>query len=316
MPSNAVQHARTHGYRYKIRATHAPAIQLTERDTEILAAVHKYRVLHRGHICELFFQGNDDEGGSARRRLGLLYQHGYLERIPRFINPPINNPGPAYRLAARGAILLAQMTTISVDKFNYWGKAEDKEGRATKLGHSYLEHNLLLADIRMAFERKVTEAGMVIPTWLDYHDLRPSWKTERALIRLTPAAPEENVAIAPDGYFVLQTQQGRGHFFLEADRGTETVDKQWRRKILAYKAYLLSGQFHKRYGVPRNIGFRVLTLVPSVNRAKNLQRAVERNGSPEGTSAFLFAPTPAFLISGLSDPIWLRAGLTVAQGVL
>ena len=228
----------------------------------------------------------------------------------------MTNPGPAYRLAARGALHLAQERNLSLAQFNYWGKAEDKDGRVTKLGHSYLEHNLLLADIRMAFEHKVAAVDAAIPTWLDYHDLRQSWKTERVLIRLTANAPEERIAVAPEGYFVLQTEQGRGHFFLEADRGTETVEKQWRRKILAYKEYLQSGQFHKHYNVPSTAGFRVLSLVPSVNRAKNLQRAVERNGSPEATGAFLFAPTPQFLTSTLSDPIWLRAGLTTAQGLL
>src|SRR5438067_2264084 len=101
----------------------APSMQMTHRDLSILETVHKYRVLHRGQISEQFFAGVNDEGSSARRRLHLLYQNGYLERIPRFIAPPLNNPGPAYRLAARGAALLAQKEGSAYRDFNYWGKA-------------------------------------------------------------------------------------------------------------------------------------------------------------------------------------------------
>jgi len=73
VPTEAVQHSRERGYRYKVRATRAKPIQLTQRDVELIQTVHKYRVLHRGQISKLFFAGINDEGSSARRRLNLLY---------------------------------------------------------------------------------------------------------------------------------------------------------------------------------------------------------------------------------------------------
>lgn len=316
MPSDAVIDARLHQYRYKWRATQAAPLQLTKRDLAILAAVHRYRVLHRGHISDLFFAGVNDEGGSARRRLGMLYQQGYLERIPRFISPPMHNPGPAYRLATRGAVVLAQRDHQPVSQVNYWGRGEDADSHVTQVGHSYLEHALLLADIRKRFERQACAAGCTIATWMDYLELQKSWKTERVWIQLSPHGPLENLAVTPDGYFGLLTPKGRGHFFLEADRGTETIDRQWKRKILAYKEYLSSGKFHQRYHVAPETGFRVLTIAPTDLRARNLQRAAERFGTPETARAFLFTSTDRFKASALFDPIWWRGGATAAQALI
>jgi hypothetical protein len=268
-------------------------------------------VLHRAQIGDLFFDGLNDEGGSARRRLSQLYDHGYLERIPRFVSPPNNNPGPAYRLAQRGAVELAERLNVTHQNFNYWGKSEDRDSHRSKVGHAHLEHNLLLADFRMALERQATAAGCQIATWLDYFDLLPTWKTERVRVRISANTPEEDLAIAPDGYFVLVTEKGRGHFFLEVDRGTETIDRQWKRKILSYKEYLVSGKFHARYQAPTTVGFRVLTLAPTMLRAKNLQRAAERFGSPDAAHTFLFAPIGDFLGASVSAPIWLRGGSTL-----
>ncbi len=289
-------------------------MQLTQRDMGILEAIHRYRVLHRGQISEMFFAGVNDEGGSARRRLGLLYQHGYLERIPRFVSPPMNNPGPAYRLAGRGAVTLAAQANVPAAQVNYWGQSEDADSHVTQVGHSYLEHALLLADIRQRFEMLAQAAGCRIDTWLDYLELQKSWKTERVWIQLSPGSPRENLAIAPDGYFVLGTS--RGHFFLEADRGTETIERQWKRKILSYKEYLASGRFHQRYHVAPGVGYRVLTLVPSEQRARNLQQAAARFGSSETATAFLFATIDQFKAGALFDPIWLRGSVTEAQALV
>jgi hypothetical protein len=282
----------------------------------LIQAIYKYRVLHRAQIEVLFFAGVHDEGSSARRRLNLLYQHGYLERIPRFVSPPENNPGPAYRLAQRGAVLLSERAGKPLSDFNYWGKSEDRDSHIGKVGHAYLEHNLVLSDIRIWFEKQATENGCSIEKWLDYFDLRAYWKTERVTIALTPQAPIEDIAIAPDGYFVIQTQAGRGHFFLEFDRGTETIGKQWKRKVLAYKEYLRCGKFHQRYGADAKTGFRVLAITPSMKRAENLHNAAQKYGSPQLSSIFMFTGWPELQHESMTDTLWLRGGTSDKQSIV
>jgi hypothetical protein len=316
MPSPAIIEAQAKGYTYKKRAVRARPIQLTKRDTELIQAIHRYRVLHRAHIEDLFFAGVHDEGSSARRRLNLLYQHGYLERIPRFISPPTNNPGPAYRLAQRGAVFLAERTGIAMAEFNYWGKSEDRDSHIGSVGHSYLEHNLTLSDIRLWFEQQAQQAKCEIESWQDYFDLRASWKTERVAIKLTETAPLEDIAIAPDGYVVLKTEKGRGYFFLEFDRGTETIGKQWKRKVMAYKEYLRCGKFHQRYQVSEHTGFRVLTIATSMRRASNLHIAAQQYGDKELAPIFLFIGWPELKSHTLNDALWLRGGTSELQTVL
>jgi hypothetical protein len=86
---------RARGYRYKARSTHARSIQLTRRNAKLIEAIHRYRMLHRGQVADLFFAGIDDEGSSARRLQSLLYQHGYPERIPRYQPRAGISPGSA-----------------------------------------------------------------------------------------------------------------------------------------------------------------------------------------------------------------------------
>jgi hypothetical protein len=309
MPTEAVRDARKRGYRYKVRATRAKPIQLTPRDLDLIHAIYKYRVLQRAQIENMFFAGVHDEGSSARRRLNLLYQHGYLERIPRFVSPPENNPGPAYRLSQRSAVLISERDGKPLSEFNYWGKSEDRDSHIGIVGHAYLEHNLVLSDIRIWFEQQATQANCTLETWLDYFDLRPYWKTERVAIQLTSQAPLEDIAIAPDGYFVLKTTAGRGHFFVEFDRGTETIGKQWKRKVQAYKEYLRSGKFHHRYGVDNKVGFRVLVITTSMKRAENLHKAAQKYGDPSMSSLFMFAGWPKLKTESLTSALWLRGSV-------
>jgi len=213
-------------------------------------------------------------------------------------------------------VLLAERIGMQFTEFNYWGKSEDKDSHVGTIGHAYLEHNLTLADIRLWFEQQAIKVGCTIETWLDYFDLNATWKTERVAIQLSLQAPIEEIAIAPDGNFGLKTEKGRGHCFLEFDRGTETIGKQWKRKVLAYKEYLRSGKFHQRYGVDIRIGFRVLTIASSTRRAENLHRAAARFGHSAFASIFMFTGWPELQKGRLNDAVWLRGGFTEKQRVL
>ena len=119
-------------------------------------------------------------------------------------------------------------------------------------------------------------------------------------------------------YNELETLQGRGHFFLEIDRSTESVRRRWRRKILGYKEYVMGGGFHKRYGVdPEQTAVRILTTTLSLQRAENLQKAAEHYGSPEASQMFLFAPLANVTAEKvLTSPIWLRASFQGRQSLL
>jgi len=134
----------------KMRTKHAPVFQLTERDTNVLRALHRLRILDRRQIERLFFPNFS----LTCERLRKLYLHGYVERIYR---PPKRNGaarGPAYRLGARGAKFLADEQGIALSEFSYWGKHDDRRHHKTERTHVYIEHALALADFRLAVEQQ------------------------------------------------------------------------------------------------------------------------------------------------------------------
>ncbi len=97
---------------------------------------------------------------------------------------------------------------------------------------------------------------------------------------------------------------------MEFDRGTETIGKQWKRKVLAYKAYLRCGKFHQRYGVDSQTGFRVLVITSSKKRAENLHKAAQKYGDPRLSSLFMFTGWPELKTEVLTTAVWLRGTIT------
>jgi hypothetical protein len=301
----------------KRRITRAPLFRITERDISVVAAVHHYRMLERRQIEYLFFGGGTNTN-RARERLRLLYQHGYLERIARPIYPTIPAPGPVYRLSARGAKLLAERTGTSLRQFFYWGRGDDTDARKTQVTPLFLEHGLILADVRMALEKATIANDCTIELWRDEAEFRHTREWDTVVIEPSPGAAKTSMRITPDGYFAIRTRQGRGHFFLEVDRSTERIKDVWQRKIVSYKAYAVSDQFRRRYHITQpDATFRVLTTTLSLARAEHLKAAAERYGSPQAAVRFLFAPLfDVMAHDPLAAPIWLRGGNTGPQALL
>jgi hypothetical protein len=108
---------------------------------------------------------------------------------------------------------------------------------------------------------------------------REAWLPTEKLVG--PEAGEKKLIVAPDAFFGLETELGRSYYFVEADMGTETLER-FRRKLLAYQQYWKSGAFQERYSY-RN--FRVLTVTTGAERANNLIRLA---GDLGAKNMFLF----------------------------
>ena len=81
MPSNGVKRLVPSIPRYeRADPSNLPPMRLTDRDRQILEAVHSYDGLLSEHqIRRLFFRGRT----AVQTRLMLLYQYGYLNRPNR-----------------------------------------------------------------------------------------------------------------------------------------------------------------------------------------------------------------------------------------
>lgn len=270
------------------RADEPPPMRLMERDIDILKAVHDFRIVRGDQLQALYFGSQS----TASYRLSRLYQHGFLDR--HFL-PTLGGlaSSPAlYTLGKRGVDTLRRVLDCGPKDIR-------KLPNNQELSPLFLEHLLQINDFRVAVTMAAREQGYTLETWLDDYQLKAAY--DRVVIQ-TSQGRKRTVSLIPDGYCVLQVPQGRACFFLELDRGTMTRSR-FRDKVLAYQAYIASGQYEKRYGTR---SLRVLTVTSGPKRLENLREEAEH---ARGGRAFWF--TTSDLVSSetvLGGGIWQVAG--------
>ncbi len=296
----------------KIRGTKkTPGFWLMERDLAILKAVYRYRMMVRRQIENLLFSstaGQNTNTDRARERLRLLCIHNFLRRIPRQANPWEGSKPPVYRLGPETVKRLAEPVGISPNGSAYWGRSDDRKGRRVRVKELFLNHGLAMTDVRIAIDQSVAINEFSIESERDDFDFKLAQDWDYVKVEL-PSGGKERIRISPDYYFALRTPLGKGYFFVEVDRSTETVSKTWQRKILGYKKYISSAGFHRHNKTTPQTMPRILTTTPSQKRAQNLKKAAEKYGSPEMARRFLFAAISEVTSQDLfTSSIWLRAG--------
>lgn len=286
------------------RVGNPPRMVLMPRDRKILLYVYLFRMLTREQIERLLFQSENGHDHStltskAILRLKLLYQHGYLERIPLPVGEGSWAWIPVYRLSAKGAEVVAKDLGKDKKDLIYWGKADDRQHRTTHVTPLFLEHTLRINDIRIAVTLAAREKGYRVEKWLDEAQLKSQEMKEYVPVR------DENgnrmVGVVPDGYFVLHLGDRRAHFFLELDRATMS-NSRWATRVRAYLEYIDSGKYTERY---QTTSLRILTVTTTEKRLKNLKETTRKTG---GENLFWFttldqvSPSTVFF-----RPIWLLA---------
>lgn len=287
------------------RVKRPPAMVLTQRDREILRQVYAFRLMTREQIEELLFRperGQDHmtKTSKVRQRLKLLYQHGYLERIPLPTGPGQWAWRPVYRLARKGAKLLAEEKNMTISQLNYWGKADDREHRTSEPSLLFMKHSLEINDVRLAILRAAEAHGYCVEQWLDDTALKREKMKQDTVFR-SDWDGGAKVGVIPDAYFVLHLGDRRAHFFLELDRATMS-NGRWRSRIYSYLDYVHSGRYRERFQTP---SLRILTVTTTAQRLENLKKATEQAGGKElfwFTTMDQVSPSNVFL-----GPIWRLA---------
>jgi hypothetical protein len=243
-------------------------MQLTERDRLIIEAVHHYRVLRQDQIQMLFFGGKS----ATQRTLAHLYDHGFLER--KFLPVLYGRSPTLYVLDRRGAELLR--AERGYDHLQWYSSSKD-------LKTDFLEHTLAINDFRIAVTLGCHLQGHQLVRWLGESELKTQY--DRVNIP-TEKGKHQSVSLIPDSYFQLATTQGHAHFFVEVDRGTETLAR-FETKVRAYVAYYKSGGYERRYHTQ---SLRILTLVQGERRLRNLLSMTEQvTNEVGGQRRFCFA---------------------------
>lgn len=265
-----------------------PIMRITERDKQILEAVHAYDgVLSEPQIRQLFFSGRT----ATQVRLKLLFQHGYLSRPTRRQRAAL--PTMVYWLGERGAACVAGLTGQSLEEFQW-----RKEPR-----WSQIDHDLAVNDLRITFFQACEQANsFTFDEWIPQSEF---WAHPDKVEYLLPGGIKASRFIRPDGYAMVTRGDYTGKFLIEVDLATEHNSRIAREKILPGIAYIRSDVYRRRFGY--NSG-RWLFVTTSDRRLKNMKQQTERVADKDA-KLFYFTTfdriSPATL---LTTPIWWRGG--------
>lgn len=268
------------------RAESPPPMQLTDRDLRILRLIADFRYMTREQVEKLEF--SPSTASYCKRRLMLLYQHGYLDR--RFL--PLRSAFGAarayYTLDRRGAFVLAEVFELPRWQIDW----RPRDGRREPL---YMEHTLRINDFRVLAILAAQRAALEF-AWTDERDLK---RRANELRVVDPLKTSERITVIPDSYFTLA---GRWSFALELDRGT-VEEGPFKRKIRGYGELKTTGVYEEAFGTK---SLRVLWVVVDSSRDSNrLQRILSWAATAGGGTMFWFTAFEDFMGNDpLHRPIW------------
>jgi hypothetical protein len=235
----------------------------TDRDRNLLSEVARLGLVTREHLVRLGFFSSKTR---ANERLKRLVAEGLLvSRVQ-----PLVAGGPRLVYAVGPAL-------------------EASRARRRKLQETsplFLDHELGLVDIRLAFERHTH-----VMRWLTAADLA-----------------DHRLGLLPDAFVEYEAETLRYAAFIEYDRGTESQGRI-ERKVRGYLDLALSGRFertfHRRF-------FRALFVTDSDRRLREIAATTARISDKVirlATKASLEAA------AGPLAPIWLKPGQDDCQSL-
>ena len=244
-------------------------------DSLILWVLFYYRFLQSGQISRL----TDRSSQVIRRRISrVLEREGYVVKLER-------SPGEeqAYALGRAGFEFIAFQQRCDVGQLPY-------SRRNARVKPHFWQHTVLVNNIRIDLElalqnhpelqlvRSIPEWEMANPKAKNNHEKFVLWER----IELDG----RNLTVRPDGAFIVQYPNGVNVvFFLEADRGTESVRRQIKAKIEAYNAYYNQQLYWHRFNTSRMCVLFVLESKTEKRIAsiqKQLQQFAKDLDDPEG----------------------------------
>lgn len=276
----------------RLKRKAADPIQLTDRDADILKALHKYRFLTTDHLQTL--TGTESRWG-MNKRLRLLYDHKYIDRpkAQAAIFSHADKRPTVYALGNAGAKLLSERYGVAMPPSVYWTE------KNRRVRERHIEHTLGISDFMVEIEALCQAApDLHLISQEDILALSPvetrrakyplRWKTH-----VDYNGKRHEIMILPDYVFGLRSKDGRErHYFVEIDRGTMPVTRRditqtsYARKVLSYADTFERGLALRRFGMT---GFQVLTVTTSPARIQTIQDAIANlSGMSFSANTFLF----------------------------
>jgi len=160
-----------------------------------------------------------------------------------------------------------------------------------------LYHGLQVVDFYVALHEALESRGGRIATWLGEGEARYSF-----------ASQGKRIVLSPDAYCLWSFGPDEGAFFLEWDRGTESMTRL-SEKLQHYQTYYQLQGYHDHLG-EMGLRPRILIVVPDARRE---QRLIDWIAARQGKGDFAALPTILVstrdeVLTRMLEPIWLRPG--------
>lgn len=283
---------------------------MTDRDYEVVRSVYKYKYLTSSQIETLHFPSETTRNRSLRRCVG----GGYLGEFK------ISNIAERlFRITKKGAEHVAAYHGAAVDDLQW--RADSKKPS----DHYFMRHFVACNDFRIALTRDAAHGPVKLRGFIPeyYGTKHRSGRVTKYLkdIAFDISDPREQIGHTPDAVFCLEKNGKSALFFLEIDRGTETLSnpaKGFLKMIRFYLAYLKAGGFKgyaEDFGIEPPAVFRTLIVTTSPVRLENMQKAsLALPDSVHRGLRFLWCSTFEQVYQGsVLDPVWTSLMLSDTQ---
>jgi hypothetical protein len=261
-------------------------ISLRDRDIQLLHILWETRILSTRHVESLVF--NKKREATKKRLQKLKAEDLILESRPRLYEPAILSLTKKSFKLLKDAGHLGQYPNITEAQFS----------RRTKVSPLTLQHELAIVDVRVALSQALKSHDRFsleeFSTWplLNQFKVKQRGKLKDTLVK-------------PDGFIRIHEKSGTGKYehtyFLELDRGTETLDTLL-QKMACYNLYYRTGGFAVKNGARadqfKEYPFQVIFVLNSRKRIENFRKLLRELNPPIISQAIL-----AFSDDIIEDPL-------------
>ena len=215
-----------------------------------------------------------------RRRLQLMYHHGYVQR-----NKLGDGESIAYTLGNKGAEELTLYYGIDRKEIDWTTRSRESAER-------YIQHTLMVTRFRHAVVLALRDTPHLTLKFWEPGGAFQAKVTYQDTVRTREGARTQVVegTVKPDSLFEIVDGEKGIHYFPEADRSTMS-NARYLAKLKAYFAFWATYVRESRSPIKQ---MRVLTITRSEERKHNLRKIADQI-SPEAKNLFWFICEKSYL---------------------
>lgn len=260
--------------------------KIQDRDIEVLLRIYRWKGLTGGQIERLHFPSEQ----TAKVRIEKLIRYGLIKKYDYIPSKPI------YALDSRGEALVKE----------YF----ESQGKWAKVGNIVpdrrtIQHHIETNDFRANLITAAEDTDLKCSLFLPYY-----WGANGSLKKITNLETVESTHDA-DGIFVLSRRGEHQLFFLEIDRGTQSIHGKFLEMVRFYQDYLIAEDFKTistKFNLPDFKIFRLLIVTSSNERLNNIKKKVLKDKvlNPEAMKFFWITGsqvTDQNILSNIWEPL-------------